>query len=32
MAKRKRNKLSEGKKQIISQLIKEYGIQTAEDI
>ncbi len=32
MAKRKRNDLSEGKKQIIAGLLSEYDIKTAEDI
>jgi len=32
MAKRKRNDLSNGKKQIIARLLSEYDIKTAEDI
>ena len=32
MARRKRERMSEGKKNIIAQLIKEYDIKTAEDI
>ena len=32
MAKRRREKMSEGKKNIIASLIQEYDIKTAEDI
>ena len=32
MAKRRREKMSEGKKNIIAGLIQEYDIKTAEDI
>ena len=32
MERRKRERMSEGKKNIIAQLIEEYGIKTAEDI
>lgn len=32
MAKRRREKMSEGKKNIIAGLIQEYNIKTAEDI